>query len=132
MSTDTARPDSPAAVVDAFVAAIERLDLDAALALLADDVEYDNVPIGKVHGHDGVRTTLGPFLGMCTATEWRVLHQVASDDVVMNERIDRFHMAHGWVELRVAGLFVVRDSRISLWRDYFDMTELTAAMTPPS
>ena len=123
---------TPSAVVDTFIAAIERLDLDAAIALLDPEVVYDNVPLSAVHGHEGVRATLGPFLGGCTATEWRVLHQVVAGDVVMNERVDRFQMAHGWVELRVAGLFLLRDGRITLWRDYFDMAELTAAMTPPS
>ena len=123
---------TPSGVVDAFIAAIERLDLEAAIALLDPEVEYDNVPLQPVHGHDGVRATLGPFLGACTATEWRVLHQVVAGAVVMNERVDRFRMAHGWVELRVAGLFVLRGERIVLWRDYFDMAELTAAMTPPA
>ncbi len=122
---------TPSSVVDGFIAAIERLDLEGAIALLDPEVDYDNVPLRSVHGHEGVRATLGPFLAGCTATEWRVLHQAVSDDVVMNERIDRFHMAHGWVELRVAGLFVLRDGKIVLWRDYFDMAELTAAMTPP-
>lgn len=123
---------TPSTVVDAFIAAIERLDLEAAIALLDPEVDYDNVPLRSVHGHEGVRTTLGPFLAGCTATEWRVLHQAVSGDVVMNERVDRFQMAHGWVELRVAGLFVLRDGKIVLWRDYFDMAELTAAMTPPN
>jgi len=123
---------TPSAVVDAFIAAIERLDLEGAIELLDPEVDYDNVPLRSVHGHEGVRATLGPFLGGCTATEWRVLHQAVSGDVVMNERVDRFRMAHGWVELRVAGLFVLRDGKITLWRDYFDMAELTAAMTPQS
>ena len=32
------------------------------------------------------------------------------------------------VELPVAGLFVVRDGRIALWRDYFDMTTFSKAL----
>jgi limonene-1,2-epoxide hydrolase len=123
---------TPSAVVDAFIAAIERLDLEGAIALLDPEVVYDNVPLSPVHGHDGVRATLGPFLAGCTATEWRVLHQAVSGDVVINERVDRFLMAHGWVELRVAGVFVLHDGKITVWRDYFDMAELTSAMTPPS
>lgn len=129
--TDTAAPtaqQTPEQIVDAFIAALERLDLDAGIALLAEDVEYDNVPMAKVHGLDGVRAVLQPFLARASEVEWRVLHQAASGDTVMNERIDRFHMPIGWVEIAVAGLFVVREGKIVLWRDYFDLGAATAAL----
>ena len=48
--------------------------------------------------------------------------------VVMNERVDRFRKADQWLELRVAGLFVITDGQISLWRDYFDKESMFAAM----
>jgi limonene-1,2-epoxide hydrolase len=41
---------TPDEVVTALVRACEARDLDAVTALLTDDVEYDNVPIGKVFG----------------------------------------------------------------------------------
>ena len=123
---------TPEEIVNAFVGALEQLDVDTALTFVADDVEYDNVPMGKVFGPDGVRATLTPFLASCTEVEWRILHQAASGDVVMNERIDRFHMPKGWIEIAVAGLFVVRDGKITLWRDYFDLGAATAAMASGS
>lgn len=118
----------PARVVDAMIAAIERRDLDAAIDHFTDDVEYDNVPMGAVHGHDGVRTALAPFLGRCTGVEWRVLRQAATGDVVMNERVDRFEIDGRWREIAVAGVFVVRDGRIALWRDYFDLAAARSAL----
>jgi limonene-1,2-epoxide hydrolase len=45
---------------------------------------------------------------------------VGEADVVMNERFDRFLVGGRWIEVPVAGLFVLRDGRIALWRDYFD------------
>jgi limonene-1,2-epoxide hydrolase len=111
---------TPGATVAAFIAALESKDLDAACALVTEDVEYDNVPMGKVHGPQGIRDVLTPFLGACAEIEWVVHHQIEQGDVVMNERLDRFHMGDRWVELPVAGLFVLRDGRIGLWRDYFD------------
>ena len=119
---------TPEQIVDAFIGALERMDIDTALTFVADDVEYDNVPMGKVVGPDAVRATLTPFLGSCSQVEWRILHRAASGDVVMNERIDRFHMPNGWIEIAVAGLFVVREDKITLWRDYFDLAAATAAM----
>jgi limonene-1,2-epoxide hydrolase len=115
-------------LVRSFIADLERADLDAALARVTDDVEYDNVPMSKVFGRDGVRTTLAPFLAQCSEIEWVIHHQAATGDVVMNERTDRFRIGDRWVELGVAGLFVVRNGRIALWRDYFDLATFRSAM----
>ncbi len=115
----------PAETVTAFIHAIEAKDLDAALALVDDQIEYDNVPMAKVFGPEGIRTVLTPFLGGCTAVDWVVHHQVEHVDgpgtgTVMNERTDRFEMGGRWIELPVAGLFTLQDGKITLWRDYFD------------
>ena len=120
---------TPAEVVQGMIAAIERKDLAAACAFMADDVEYDNVPMAKVFGVEAVTTTLAPFIGGCTRIEWVVNHQAASGEVVMNERVDRFEMGGRWVELAVAGLFIVRDGKIVLWRDYFDLGAFQRAMS---
>lgn len=118
----------PAVLVTEFITAIERGDLESALGLLSDNVEYDNVPMGKAFGRDAVRNTLAPFLGGYDEVEWVVHHQVASGDrshgVVLNERVDRFRKGDSWVELPVAGVFVVEDGLITLWRDYFDRDTL--------
>lgn len=117
-------------IVDAMIAALERKDLDEAATYMADDIEYDNVPIGKVIGPAAVRESLEPFLSRYTNVEWRILHQVASADVVMNERIDRFETAtNGWIEIAVVGVFEVADGKVRLWRDYFDLAAATAAMS---
>jgi len=114
-------PTDPGAVVRAFVAAIERKDIDAALALVTDDVVYDNVPIGPVTGRQAIREVLQRPIGAATQVQWVVRHQVAQGDVVMNERVDRFLVDGRWIEIPVAGLFVLSNGRISLWRDYFDL-----------
>jgi limonene-1,2-epoxide hydrolase len=118
----------PAALVTNFIHAIERGQLETALALLSEDCEYDNVPMGKVVGRDGVRNTLAPFLSGFDEVEWVVHHQVESggptNGVVMNERLDRFRKGDTWLELPVAGVFVVTTGQITLWRDYFDRETL--------
>jgi len=43
--------------------------------------------------------------------------------VVLNERLDRFKLAKGWLELPVMGAFEVVDGKIACWRDYFDMAD---------
>lgn len=123
---------TPDELVRRFIGAIERLQLEEALALVSDDVVYDNVPFGPVTGPDAIRATLGPFVGGYDEVEWVVRHQVAQgtidDGVVCNERVDRFRRGDEWHELPVAGVFEVRGGRITLWRDYFDRGTLLALL----
>jgi limonene-1,2-epoxide hydrolase len=120
---------TPGDVVAAFIAAIESKDIDAALALVTDDVSYENVPMSPVVGRDNVRATLEQFLGIVAEVDWPVSRQIVSGNAVVNERLDRFRIGDGWLELPVAGFFeVTDDGRISLWRDYFDMSSYTGQL----
>ena len=117
---------TPAETVDAFLAAINARDVDGAVALVSEDCEYDNVPIGKNHGPAGIRAVLDPIVGACSEIDWIVHRQSAEGNVVFNERLDRFHMPFGWIEVPVTGVFEIdADGRISLWRDYFDLATYT-------
>jgi limonene-1,2-epoxide hydrolase len=116
-------------IVSEFMARIVRMDLDGACELVADDVEYDNVPMGKVYGPDGIKSVLGQMVGMLDEVDWVIHRQIASDSLVLNERTDRFGKGGKWMELPVAGVFEVRDNKIILWRDYFDLTTMTNQLT---
>lgn len=119
---------SAESVVNDFLTAICDHDLDAALALCADDVVYDNVPMSPVTGPEQIRQVLHGFLGAASQIEWIVHRQVASEHVVMNERDDRFLINGEWLSLPVAGVFEVRDGKITLWRDFFDLPTLQTQM----
>jgi limonene-1,2-epoxide hydrolase len=121
---------TPEETVDAFCAAAAKRDYDTAFAYLAEDVEYQNMPLPPVFGHQGVRDTLEALLALCTDSEWVVHRQLAAGSTVMNERTDRFEMHGRWVDLPVAGVFEVRDGKIVLWRDYFDLPTIVDAMSP--
>ncbi|MGZ4689629.1 MAG: limonene-1,2-epoxide hydrolase family protein [Acidimicrobiia bacterium] len=116
-------------IVNEFMARVVRMDLDSACELVSDDVEYDNVPIGKVYGPDGIKSVLGQMVASLDEVDWVIHRQIATDSLVLNERTDRFGMNGKWMELPVAGVFEVRDGRITLWRDYFDMTTFTNQLT---
>ena len=118
-------------VVAEFVAALERGDLDGAMAYLAPDCEYDNVPMSKAIGHEQIRGVLGMFVGPDNPLEFKVLRQTASGNTVMNERIDRLTVGDKHIELPVAGVWEVdgATSKITLWRDYFDMGQFNSQMS---
>jgi limonene-1,2-epoxide hydrolase len=111
---------TPLDTVNAFIRALEANDLDTACAMVAADCEYDNVPMIKVFGPDGIRGILAPMFATCTEIEWVIHREAQSGTTVFNERLDRFKMPHGWVELPVNGVWEVVDGKITLWRDYFD------------
>ena len=120
---------TPGEAVTALIKANEARDIDALLAVLTDDVVYENVPMGVMHGHDEVRAMLVPFLQGAERVAWEVLEQVEGGDTVMNERVDRFWLAGDHkIELRVAGVFKVRDGKVAVWRDYFDLAEFNTQM----
>ena len=111
----------PASVVAAFIAAVERKDIAAAVVLLSDDSSYENMPIDPVRGRDNVRLVLEGFLAPTTRVDWRIVSEIVVGDTIVNERVDRFEINGGWLELPVAGFFRVSNGLITLWRDYFDM-----------
>ena len=117
-------------VVAEFIAAVERGDIDGAMGYLAQDAEYDNVPISKAHGHEEIRNVLGMFISPDNPAEFKVIRQAASGNLVMNERVDRLTIAGKAIELPVAGVFEVDagTNKITLWRDYFDMGQMNAQM----
>ena len=118
---------TPEEVVTALIRACEARDLDAVTALVTDDIEYDNVPIGKVFGPEGVRRVLsGGVSEAASQVEWVVHREVASGNIVMNERTDRFLVDNRWIEISIAAVFEVRGDRVSLWRDYFDLESYRA------
>lgn len=125
---------SPKDVVSAFIAAIEAKNLDAALELVTDNVSYENMPMAAIVGKTAMRATLEGFLGPASRVEWIVTRQVIAENVVINERLDRFQIGSGWLELPIAGFFeITADGLISVWRDYFDMASYTrqfAALSP--
>ncbi len=121
---------TPLETVHAFMTAAANRDYDTALGLLTDDVEYQNMPLPPVHGAAAVKETLEMLLASAESSEWVVHREAASGDLVLNERTDRFLVNGNWLELPVAGVFELRDGRIALWRDYFDLETIMKQMAP--
>lgn len=127
---------TPEELVNEFITKLVARDLDGAAAMVTDDFEYDNVPMGKSFGPQGLKDTLTGFFGMCTGIDWQVLRQTSSGDLthgtVLNERDDRVEIHGRWTTLPVAGVFEIQNGKFTLWRDYFDKQTIIDVMTPPT
>ncbi len=114
--------------IRAFIKAWSRLDPAELTDFFTPDGTYHNIPIGPISGRENLKRFIGGFLKNWTATEWDVLNVVAQGDVVIAERLDRTKVGDKTVNLPCCGVFEMKDGKIKVWRDYFDMSTYTNAL----
>lgn len=112
----------PTLITETFFAHWSANRLDDAIAMLSEDVLYDNVPFPDILGRENVRKFHADFgLGTVFTVDWNVTAIAASGNVVLNERIDVFtHESGAGITLPVMGTITVENGMITVWRDYFD------------
>jgi len=117
-------------IVTAFVREFDvpRPDAEKLGTYFTDDAVYHNIPMAPVLGRAAIQKVLGGMGATMLSAGWEVKHQLASGDVVMNERVDRFKMGAKDVSVRVVGVFELHDGKITAWRDYFDVAEFQNQM----
>jgi limonene-1,2-epoxide hydrolase len=115
-------------VVTEFCALWSNPDVDQIVEWFTEDAVYHNIPMPPARGHDAIREFIAGFVAAFDGIDFTVHRQIAQGDVVMNERTDVMRRKDGGeLALPVMGVFEVRDGKIAVWRDYFDMATVTAA-----
>lgn len=120
-------PESPTEVVRAFLAALEHLDIEGAVSLLADDVVYQNVPLPPARGKKAVTKQLKVLERFGNGFEVHYDNVAADGATVLTERTDVLIIGPVRAAFWVCGTFVVREGRITLWRDRFDFFDFFRA-----
>jgi len=113
-------------VVRDFCSAASQRDAEALRPFFSDDVVYHNIPMDPAEGIEATMGVLNMFIGMCQALEFEIHHLASDGSTVLTERTDRFTMNGKVAPLPVMGAFHVVDGKITAWRDYFDMAQVTA------
>ena len=113
-------------VVRDFCAAVSRRDPEAMRPFFSEDVVYHNIPMDPAEGIDATMGVLNMFMGMCEELEFEIHHLASDGSTVLTERTDRFTMNGKSGPLPVMGAFHIVDGKITAWRDYFDMAQVTA------
>ena len=127
MPTDTtADTTTPLGITRTFLESLEANDLDTALDLVDDDLEYINVSLPTVHGRSGLDEAFRPLLGRFG---FRVaFHHIGVDaddpEVVLTERTDALLLGPVHWQFWVYGRFEVRNGKITVWRDSFDWADV--------
>ena len=94
-----------------------------------DDVVYHNIPMDPAVGIDATIAFIDGFFAMCEGMVIETRFLAVRDNVVLTERIDTFTMGDKVAALPVMGTFEIRDGKISAWRDYFDLGQITAMLS---
>jgi limonene-1,2-epoxide hydrolase len=118
-------PTESERVVSDFCKAWERRNLEEIMSFFTEDAVYHNIPMAPAKGKTAIRNVINVFLPMANAVEFKVLNTAAAGNLVINERLDIFHMGPKKIELPVAGVFEVKNGKITAWRDYFDLATWT-------
>jgi limonene-1,2-epoxide hydrolase len=116
-------------VVRELCAAFEKNDAESLRPFFTDDVVYHNMPMDPVAGIEPTLEFIAGFFGMFENVTFEILHLAVEGTVVLTERVDTFNRGDTAAELPVMGAFEVRDGKISAWRDYFDMAQITAMLS---
>ncbi len=109
-------------VVDRFLAAWERGDVDELLDFFTHDAEWHPGPMKPAIGKTALRAAIVEWLQGAVGVRAEVRHQVSDGTIVMHERTDRYSLGGQDMATPVGAAFEVRDGRIAAWREYFDMS----------
>ena len=113
-------------VVRDFCAAASKRDPEALRPFFTEDVVYHNIPMDPAEGIEATMGVLHMFMNICEALTFEVHHLASDGATVLTERTDTFTMKGKTAPLPVMGAFHVVDGKITAWRDYFDMGQVTA------
>jgi limonene-1,2-epoxide hydrolase len=131
-ATRTATTDqdqSPQQVVENFFAACCALDFDGALNLIDDQCVYKNMPFHTARGKARIERDLSLMARGMTSFEVEMVNIAVNGPVVLTERIDTLAGRFFKAELHLMGVLVVKNGKITEWRDYFDWSAMMGKFT---
>ncbi len=127
LSTDIDSAVDNAHTVEVLLRSLQDQDFDGAGAVLDDNLVYQNVGFPTIHGR---ARAMKLFRAMEGRAGFEVkTHRIAvNGSSVLTERTDVLQFGPLRLQFWVCGTFEVSNGRITLWRDYFDMWDLTKAL----
>ncbi len=116
-------------IIRTFLASWSDLDAEELSNYFTEDGIYHNMPSTAVHGRANIQQFIAGFISTWESTDWEIVSILADGDVVMVERLDRTIVAGSPVNLPCFGYFEMESGKIKIWRDYFDLSTYTNALT---
>jgi limonene-1,2-epoxide hydrolase len=117
-------------IVNQFMAAWERGDINEMLDHFAEDAIYHPVSFEPAVGKAAIRKLISEWLTFMKVLSAEVHLQVTDGKTVMNERTERYLMNSQEVTTPVASVFEVKGGLITAWREYYDAPKSGASQQP--
>lgn len=115
-------------IVQQFIRCWSTLDVDRIVDFFAEDGVYHNMPLTPVAGRVQLRGFIAAFVKDWETTQWEIVNLASAGPLVFAERIDRTRVGNKTIDLPCCGVFEMRDGKIGIWRDYFDMNSYMQAL----
>ena len=115
-----------ARTVETFLYALADEDFDAADALMADNITWQNVGYPTIRGRRRITNIFRRGKGR-VGFEVKFHRIAAEGNAVLTERTDALIIGPVRLQFWVCGVFEVHGGRITLWRDYFDTFDVVKA-----
>ena len=122
-------PEDAERVVRDFCATFAKHDAEALRPFFTDVVVYHNMPMDPAVGIDAAVAFIDGFFAMCDGMVIETVNLAVRGNLVLTERVDTFTVGQTEAALPVMGTFEVRNGRISAWRDYFDLAQITKMLS---
>jgi limonene-1,2-epoxide hydrolase len=129
VATEASTERSAQQVVEAFISALERLDLDEAVSLVAPGIRWINVPWKTATNKTRFEKVLAAVAKDATRFEVQLfdIHE-RGNGVVYTDRIDTIEGGGLSMSLPVQGEFRVEDGLITEWVDRFSWAKAIGDM----
>ena len=121
-------------IVNRFLEAYWAGDVEQTTALATEDFLWVNMPAAKmrIEGREALRALMqsqhNGFPEAIEQGEHVSVFGIADGNIALHERVDRYKLRGKWFELPCNGHWELRDGRVQLWRDYFDLNTYVAHM----
>jgi limonene-1,2-epoxide hydrolase len=115
-----------ARTVETFLYAVQHEDFDTADSALADTIVWQNVGFPTLQGRHRIVKLLRRGQGRI-GFEVKIHRIAVEGNSVLTERTDALIIGPLRLQFWVCGVFEVHAGRITLWRDYFDLFDMTKA-----
>ena len=118
----------PVTLTTEFLCDLASGRIDEALAVVGENIRYENVGLPTVRGRARFAQVMRALNGRFVHFDAEIITAAADGDIVLNERIDLLSIGPLRLRFWVCGHFEVRDGRIVVWRDYFDVADCAKAL----
>ncbi|EFV12222.1 limonene-1,2-epoxide hydrolase family protein [Segniliparus rugosus] len=124
MALSSGRAETRAQLKDVvldFLEALHNDDLQTALDLVDEQIEYVNVSVSRTRGKRRLAKGLEASSRVLGGFDVLLVNIAQNGDIVLIERFDTLKLGPLWTKFWVFGRFEVKNGRITVWRDSFDL-----------